>query len=88
MKNQVTQSFMDGIAYFFGVGDNPIEKYYRELVQKRKEQNDMQKRKEQNGELSGFELDAQNLRRDWERVGMYLNNAIGKYEQEAANTNG
>jgi len=30
MNNPVMQSFMDGIAYFFGAGDNPIEAYYLE----------------------------------------------------------
>jgi len=71
------KSFVDGIAYFFGAGDNPIEIHYHELVSKRKERN--------NG-LSGWEIDARNLRGDWERVGMCINNAIEKYEQEFANT--
>ena len=75
MKNPITQSFMDGVAFFFGVGDNPIEKFY-------------QARKAKNEGLQGWEIDARNLRGDWERVGMYLNNAIGQYEQETANTNG
>jgi len=63
MNNPIMQSFMDGIAYFFGAGDNPIEIRYQELVRKRKERN--------NG-LSGWEIDARNLRKDWERVGMHL----------------
>ena len=73
MKNPIMQSFVDGIAYFFGAGENPIEKYYQEVVRKRKERNDG---------LSGWEVDARNLRGDWERVGMYLNHAIEQYEQE------
>ena len=70
-------SFIDGVAFFFGAGDNPIEKHYHEVVRRRQERN--------NG-LSGWEIDARNLRGDWERVGMYLNNAIGQYEQETADT--
>jgi len=77
MNNPVIQSFTDGIAYFFGVGENPIEARYQEMVRKRKERN--------NG-LSGWEIDARNLRGDWERVGMCINNAIEQYEQENANT--
>lgn len=73
MKNPITQSFLDGIAYFIGVGDNPIEKYYKE-------------RKSKNSGLQGWEIDARNLRGDWERVGMYLNNAIGQYEKETGNS--
>jgi len=69
MNNPIMQSFVNGIAYFFGVGDNPIEKYYQE-------------RKAKNEGLQGWEIDARNLRGDWERVGMYINNAIEKYEQE------
>ena len=79
MNNPIMQSFMDGMVYFFGVGDNPIEKHYHELVRKRKERN--------NG-FSGWEIDARNLRSDWERIGIHLNNAIQYYEQETANTNG
>ena len=79
MKNPVMQSFMDGIAFFLGAGDNPIETHYYELVRKRKERNALQRNGQSNG-LSGFELDAQNLRGDWERVGLHLNNAIGQYE--------
>jgi len=75
MKNPINQSFMDGIVFFFGLGDNPIEKFYQE-------------RKAKNRGLQGWEIDARNLRGDWERVGMYLNNAMGQYEQEAANKNG
>ena len=66
------QSFMDGIAFFFGGGENPIEKYYHE-------------RKAKNEGLQGWEIDARNLRGDWERVGMYLNNAMEQYEQEITN---
>ena len=66
------QSFMDGIAFFFGGGENPIEKYYQE-------------RKAKNEGLQGWEIDARNLRGDWERVGMYLNNAMEQYEQEITN---
>ena len=87
MKNPTMQSFMDGIAFFFGVGDNPIEMHYHELVRKRKERTAQQRNGQSNG-ISGFELDAHNLRSDWERVGIYLNNAIGQYERETANTNG
>ena len=65
---------MDGVAYFFGVGENPIEKYYLE-------------RKAENEGLQGWEIDAKNLRGDWERVGMYISNAMGQYEHEAANAN-
>ena len=75
MNNPIMQSFIDGIAYFFGADDNPIEKYHKELVRKRQERN--------NG-LSGWEIDARNLRGDWERVGMHLKNAIGQYEQETS----
>ena len=78
MNNPTMQSFMDGIAFFLGAGDNPIEVHYQEMVRKRKERN--------NG-LSGLEIDARNLRGDWERVGMYLNNAIKQYERESAITN-
>ena len=78
MNNPVIQSFMDGATYFFGVGENPIEKRYQYLVNKRKA-------KYQG--LSGFEIDAQKLRGDWERVGMYINYAIGQYEHETADTN-
>ncbi|MCL2073927.1 MAG: hypothetical protein FWH18_08405 [Marinilabiliaceae bacterium] len=73
MNNPITQSFIDGIAYFWGVGDNPIEKYYEE-------------RKAKNEGLESWEIDARNLRRDWERVGMYINNAMGYYEHETAET--
>ena len=74
MNNPISQSFIDGIVYFFGVGDNPIEKYYLE-------------RKAKNEGLQGWEIDARNLRSDWERIGMCLSNAIEQYEQESANTN-
>ena len=78
MNNPTMQSFMDGIAFFFGVGDNPIEIRYQEMVRKRKERN--------NG-LSGWEIDARNLRGDWERVGIHIDNAIKQYERESAITN-
>ena len=78
MKNPVIQSFMDGSAYLFGVGENPIERHYQYLVDKRKA-------KYQG--LSGFEIDAKKLSGDWERVGMYINYAIGQYEHEATNAN-
>ena len=74
MDNSIKQSFIDGFLYFFGVGDNPIEKYYLE-------------RKAKNEGLQGWEIDARNLRGDWERVGMDIRNAIGQYEQETAKTN-
>jgi len=75
MNNPVLQSFFDGMAFYFGADENPIEKYYRDSVRKRQERN--------NG-LSGWEIDARNLRGDWERVGMYLKNAFEQYEQETA----
>jgi hypothetical protein len=78
MKNTIIQSFIDGIAYFFGVGENPIEEYYRETVRKRKERNKG---------LQGWEIDARNLRGDWERVGMHLKNAMNQYEQETTDAN-
>jgi hypothetical protein len=78
MKNPIIKSFMDGIAYFFGVGENPIEVHYREMVRKRNERNKIYEG------LSGPEIDARNLAGDWERVGMYLKNAMGRYEHETA----
>jgi len=76
MNNPIIQSFADGIAFFFGIEDNPIEKHYRELVRKRKMRNQG---------LQGWEIDARNLRGDWERVGMHLNNAFEQYKHEIAN---
>jgi hypothetical protein len=61
MANPITNSFIDGIAYFFGIGDNPIEKYYHDAVRKRQERNKG---------LSGWEIDARNLAGDWQRIGM------------------
>ena len=80
MDNSVKQSFLDGFLYFFGVGDNPIERHYQEIVRKRKE------RDAHNEGLSGWEIDARCLRKDWERVGMDIQNAIGQYEHETAKT--
>ena len=74
MNNPTMKSFIDGIAFFFGADDNPIEKYYQE-------------RKAKNEGLKGWEIDARNLRGDWERVGMCLSNAIEQYERESASTN-
>jgi hypothetical protein len=70
MKNPITQSFMDGIAYLFGIGDNPIEAYYLE-------------RQKKNEGLSGWEIDARNIAGDWQRVGLDIQKA---YEQETAKT--
>ena len=64
MKNPVIQSFMDGAAYFLGVGENPIEKYYLE-------------RKAKNEGLKGWEIDSKNLRGDWERVGTRVRTRTG-----------
>ena len=63
MNNPIIQSFTDGMAYFFGASENPIEVRYQELVKKRKAK--------YNG-LSGFEIDALKLRGDWERVEKYI----------------
>jgi hypothetical protein len=76
MNNPIMSSFIDGFLYFFGLADNPIEERYKEMVRKRMERNEG---------LSGWEIDARNLRGDWERVGMHLNNAMNAYEQETAN---
>ena len=80
MDNSVKQSFFDGFLYFFGVGDNPIERHYQEIVRKRKE------RYARYDGLSGWEIDASRLREDWERVGMDIQNVIGQYEHETAKT--
>ena len=61
-------SFINGFLYFFGLSDNPIDRYYKE-------------QKEQNNGLSGFEIDAYNLHNDWRRVGMDIKKA---YEKETS----
>jgi hypothetical protein len=74
MNNPIIQSFSDGIAFFFGADDNPIERYYKE-------------RKAKNEGLQGWEIDARNIRSAWERVGMHLNNAMEQYEHETTDAN-
>jgi len=69
------ESFVDGFLFFFGLSDNPIEKYRKQLSQKFKEGD---------RELSGWEIDARNLYGDWQRVGMDIQKA---YEKETTTTN-
>ena len=69
------QSFIDGFLFFFGLADNPIEEYRKQISHKYRIGEE---------ELSGWEIDARNLYGDWQRVGMDIQKA---YEQETSTAN-
>jgi hypothetical protein len=60
MANPIIRSFAEGILYFFGLSENPVEKRYRQ---------------QHKTEMSGAEIDACNLASDWRRVGNDIRSA-------------